>query len=103
MRSFIDIHLSCNRLIIRPPTNDCITCTKKKHIFEPKDETDEPSKVKATRKKKILVKQIGKKSLKVSIPISGFIGKFFPDTQALLMNTNIVILVLHFFQISFKF
>lgn len=52
------------------------------------------SKAKTIRKKKIPVKQVDRKSSKVSIPISDLDGKPFLDIQVLVMNTNIVIPVL---------
>ena len=94
---FVDIDLPCNKLSVQLLANDSITRTKKRRIRKTEDEADEPLNSKVTREKKTPVKQVGKKSSKVSVPISGLVGKPPPDIQALLMNTNIVIPALHFF------
>ena len=49
------------------------------------------------------VKWVGKKSSKLSVLISGFVGKPSPNIQALLINTIIVILALYLFPIFPKF
>ncbi len=100
---FVDLDLPCNKLSVRLQANDSITRTKKKYQLKTRDEADEPSKVKATREKRKLVQRVGKKSSKASVFISGLVGKLPPDIQAFLMNTKIVILALHLFQISPKF
>ena len=41
--------------------------------------------------------------MKVSILFSSLVGQLSPDIEALFMNTNIVLLVLHFFQSLPKF
>lgn len=94
---FIDVDITCNKLNIRLLDNDSITCIKKRRILKTEDIANEPPKVKATGGKKISVKEIGKKSSKTSVPIFVFVSKSPPDIQALLINTNIVILRLHLF------
>ena len=94
---FVDVDPPCNKLSVWLLANDSINRMKNKHIVETRDETNKLSKVKAFREKKIPVKQVGTKSSKASVPISGLVGKSFPDIQAIFINTNIVIPVLHFF------
>ena len=72
---FVDIDLLCNKLNIQLLANDFITHIKKRHKIEIKNQADKLLKSKVTWKKKIPAKQIRKKSLKVSIPISGLISK----------------------------
>lgn len=83
--------------------NNSIIPIRKKHVVIIEDKVDKTLKVKATWKKKILVRQINKKSSKVSVFISGLISKPRLDVQVFFININIVILILHFFQIFFKF
>lgn len=93
---FINVDLPCNMFSVQLLANDSIIrINKKDRITDDKD--DEPSKSKANQEKKKLVKRVGKKSTKASIPISSLIGQPPLDIQALLMNTNIVILALHLF------
>ena len=73
----IDIDQLYNKLNIRLLANDSIAHTKKRCVFEAKNEADESSKIKATWKKKIPVKQVDKKSSKVSVSFSSLVGKSF--------------------------
>lgn len=100
---FVDIDLPCNNLSLRLLANDIITCTKKRRVLKTEDKADEQPKVKATQRKKIPNKQVGKKSSKASVLISGVVGKRFLNVQTVFMNTNIIIPALHLFQISPKF
>lgn len=54
-----------------------------------KDKTEDEAKTNTTREKKASVKRNGKNSSKVSVLISGLVGRPLPDIQAL-VNTNIV-------------
>ncbi len=96
------IDLPYNKLCLQLLANDFITRTKKKHvIIDGKD--DEPLKPKVNREKSKLIKQIGKKTTKASIPISGLVSQPLFDIQALFINTNIIIPTLYLFQMSSKF
>lgn len=70
---------------------------KKRHVIKIEDKVDKALKVKASRKKKILVKQINTKSFKVSVFISSLVDKPLLNIKALFMNTNIIILALYLF------
>lgn len=100
---FVNVDLPCNKLSLQLLANDFVTCIKKRQIIEMDKEKVEPPKPKAIWEKKKPIKQFGKKSTKASISISDLVGQLPPDIQALFINTNIVILVLYFFQISPKF
>lgn len=100
---FINVDLPCNKLSIQLLVNDSITRTKRRQTIETDNENDKRLNPKATWEKRKPVKQVGKKSTKASVPISSLVGQPAPDIQALLINTNIVITVLHFFQILPKF
>lgn len=100
---FININLPCNKLSIQLLANDSMTYTKKKYVVEIEDKANEPPKSKPTPEKRVPIKQVGKKSSKVSVPIYSFIGKASLDIQTFLIKINIVILELQFFQISPKF
>lgn len=100
---FVDVDLPYNKLNLQLLANQFITRTKKKYVIKIDDKDDKPLKPKATREKKKPVKQVRKKSTKVSILISGLVGQPLSNIQALFINTNIVILALHLFQILQKF
>lgn len=53
---FVNIDLLCNKLDIQLRVNDSITYTKKSHILEIEDETDELLKATVTKEKKTLIK-----------------------------------------------
>ena len=101
---FIDIDLSCNKLSVQLLAHNFTAYSKKRRIvIDTDDKAEEVYKTKTTQEKKILVKQVGKQSSKVSVPISDLISKLSPDIQTLFMNINIFIPTLHLFQILPKF
>ena len=83
--------------------NNSAIRTKKRRVNKTNEEASEAPMTNITQEKKVLIKRIGKKSSKASVPISGFVGRPPPDIQAFLMNTNIVIPALYLFQVSPKF
>ena len=99
---FVDVNLPCNKLSLQFLANDSITHTKKRRVITD-DEDDEPPKLKANREKRKPVKRVEKKNTKASATISGLVGHPSPNIQVFLINTNIVILALHLFQILPKF
>ena len=100
---FVNIDLPCNKLSVRLLANDSISRIKKKRVLEMEDEANESLKAKVIQEKKTPIKRVRKKSPKALVPISGLVGKFLLDIQALLIKINIVIPTLHFFQISPRF
>ena len=99
---FVNLNLPYNKLSLKQLANNSIIHIKKRCIIKD-DKDDELPKPKANWEKRKPIKQVVKKSSKASAPISGLIGQLPPDIQVLLMNTNIVIPILHLFQISPKF
>ena len=100
---FINIHLLCNKLSLQFLVNDATICPKKCRVNDIEDEAAKASKTNTTKKKKVSIKRIRKKSSKALVPILKLVKHPTPDVPALLIKTNIVILALHLFQILLKF
>lgn len=95
---FVDINLLYNKLSVQLLTNNFTARSKKRGVVtNSNDKVETVGKAKTTWEKNILIKQIGKNSSKVSVPVSCFVAKLFLDIQAFLINTNIVIPALHLF------
>ena len=83
--------------------NNYATGIKKRYVNKTDEEASDAPKTNVTQEKNVPIKHFGMKSSKTSALISGFIYRLPLDIQALLMNTNIIILALYLFQISPKF
>ena len=101
---FVDIDLPCNKLSVQLLANDSNTHSKKRRVIvDTNNEIEEVPKPKTTREKKTPVKHVGIKSTKASESICSLIDCPPSDIQVILMNTNIVIPILHLFQTLPKF
>lgn len=76
---------------------------QEKHIIEIDDKDNKFSKLKTIWDKKRAIKNIERKDTKALIPIFWLISLQSPNISVLLLNTNIILLILHLFPMSSSF